>query len=70
MVTKSANTRLMTLKNRTNDRTSVGIGFVKGDGIFQRYEPSLLWTGVGANNNVSVQLTPVLNAYVTSGYQG
>ncbi|KAG8965316.1 hypothetical protein FRC03_000700 [Tulasnella sp. 419] len=63
------NGRLMGLKNRTGDRATVGIGFVKGDLIHQRYEPTLLWTGGINNSNVNVQFTPKLSAYVTKAYQ-
>ncbi|KAG8701176.1 hypothetical protein FRC09_005513, partial [Ceratobasidium sp. 395] len=44
-------------------------GFVKGDGIDQRFEPTLVWTSVGAKSNIAAQFTPVLRAYVTRDYQ-
>ena len=45
--TNAPNSRLLSLRNRTGDRAAIGVGFVKGNGIDQRFEPTLLWTGVG-----------------------
>ncbi|QRV84654.1 hypothetical protein RhiJN_26719 [Ceratobasidium sp. AG-Ba] len=69
-VSKRENTRLLVCKNNTNQRAHLSIGFVKGDGIDQRFDPVLLWTGVGAKSNVTAQFTPRLSAYVTRDYQG
>ncbi|KAG8793425.1 hypothetical protein FRC12_002800 [Ceratobasidium sp. 428] len=57
------------VRNNSSGRTDLSIGFVKGDGIDQRFEPTLVWTGVGAKSNITAQFTPVLRAYVTRDYQ-
>ncbi|QRV84652.1 hypothetical protein RhiJN_26717 [Ceratobasidium sp. AG-Ba] len=64
-VTKREDTRLLVCKNNTNARANLSIGFVKGDGIDQRFDPVLLWTGVGAKSNITAQFTPKLSVYVT-----
>ncbi|KAG9081170.1 hypothetical protein FRC06_005755 [Ceratobasidium sp. 370] len=56
-------------KNSTRRRANLSVGFVRGDGINQRYTPSLVWKGIGAGCHASIQFTPVLNAYVTQAYQ-
>ncbi|QRV85490.1 hypothetical protein RhiJN_27564 [Ceratobasidium sp. AG-Ba] len=56
-------------KNSTNQRVNFSIGFVKGNDFDQRFDPALLWTGVGAGASISTQFTPVVSAYVTSGYR-
>ncbi|QRV90243.1 hypothetical protein RhiJN_18261 [Ceratobasidium sp. AG-Ba] len=68
-VSKREDTRLLVCKNNTNQRANLSIGFVKGDGIDQRFDPVLLWTGVGAKSNITAQFTPKLTAYVTREYQ-
>ncbi|KAG8793422.1 hypothetical protein FRC12_002797 [Ceratobasidium sp. 428] len=68
-VTKREGTKLIVCKNNSSGRADLSIGFVKGDGIDQRFEPALVWTGVGAKSNVTAQFTPVLHAYVTRDYQ-
>ncbi|KAF8593191.1 hypothetical protein BDV93DRAFT_529974, partial [Ceratobasidium sp. AG-I] len=62
---QGSGTKLLVCKNNTQGRANLSIGFVKGDGIDQRYEPTLVWTGVGAGSNISAQFTPTLHAYVT-----
>ncbi|KEP45907.1 hypothetical protein V565_232000, partial [Rhizoctonia solani 123E] len=68
-VTKSEGTKLLVCKNNTESRANVSIGFIRGDGIHQRYEPTLLWTGVGSGSNVTAQFNPILTAYVTRDYK-
>ncbi|QRV94541.1 hypothetical protein RhiJN_22559 [Ceratobasidium sp. AG-Ba] len=68
-VSRRQDTRLLVCKNNTKERANLSIGFVKGDGLDQRYEPTLLWTGVGAKSNITAQFTPVLTAYVTRDYK-
>ncbi|CAE7230706.1 unnamed protein product [Rhizoctonia solani] len=68
-VTKSEGTKLLVCKNNTQGRANVSIGFIRGDGIHQRYEPTLIWTGVGAGSNVTAQFTPIITAYVTRDYK-
>ncbi|ELU36752.1 hypothetical protein AG1IA_09218 [Rhizoctonia solani AG-1 IA] len=67
--TKGSGTKLLVCKNNTDSRANLSIGFVKGDGIHQRYEPTLVWTGVGSKSNVTAQFTPNLTAYVTRDYK-
>ncbi|KAG9096236.1 hypothetical protein FS749_008867 [Ceratobasidium sp. UAMH 11750] len=62
-------TKLLVCKNNSSGRADLSIGFVKGDGINQRYEPTLVWTGVGAKSNITAKFTPVITAYVTRQYQ-
>ncbi|KAG8701180.1 hypothetical protein FRC09_005517 [Ceratobasidium sp. 395] len=69
-ITKREGTKLLVCKNNSSGRADLSIGFVKGDGIDQRFEPTLVWTGVGAKSNITAQFTPVLRAYVTRDYQG
>ncbi|KAJ1300844.1 hypothetical protein OPQ81_002484 [Rhizoctonia solani] len=57
---KGNGSKLLVCKNNTDGRANLSIGFVKGDGISQRYEPTLIWTGVGAGSNVTAQFTPNL----------
>ncbi|KAG8793413.1 hypothetical protein FRC12_002788 [Ceratobasidium sp. 428] len=45
------------------------IGFIKGDGANQMFEPTLVCTGVNADSRITAQFTPVLQAYVTRDYQ-
>ncbi|CAE7063522.1 unnamed protein product [Rhizoctonia solani] len=66
---KSEGTKLLVCKNNTDSRANLSIGFVKGEGIAQRYEPTLIWTGVGAGSNITAQFTPNLTAYVTRDYK-
>ncbi|KAJ1299598.1 hypothetical protein OPQ81_012018 [Rhizoctonia solani] len=66
---KGNGSKLLVCKNNTDGRANLSIGFVKGDGISQRYEPTLIWTGVGAGSNVTAQFTPNLTAYVTRDYK-
>ncbi|KAB5591778.1 hypothetical protein CTheo_4770 [Ceratobasidium theobromae] len=54
-------------KNRAGANSSSG--FVSGDGIAQRYEPTLVWTDVGSKSNITAQFTPTLTAYVTRDYK-
>ncbi|KAG9096233.1 hypothetical protein FS749_008864 [Ceratobasidium sp. UAMH 11750] len=56
-------------KNSTKRRANLSVGFVRGDGIDQRYTPTLVWKGIGSGCHVSIQFTPVLNAYVTRAYE-
>ncbi|KAB5588049.1 hypothetical protein CTheo_8508 [Ceratobasidium theobromae] len=56
-VAKGSNTKLLVCKNNTVERADLSIGFVKGDGIHQRYEPALVWTRVGSKSNISRALT-------------
>ncbi|KAG9096234.1 hypothetical protein FS749_008865 [Ceratobasidium sp. UAMH 11750] len=67
--TKREGTKLLVCKNNTDQRANLSIGFVKGDGIGQRYEPTLVWTGVGSKSNITAQFTPILTAYVTRDYK-
>ncbi|CAE6419667.1 unnamed protein product [Rhizoctonia solani] len=62
-------TKLLVCKNNTDSRANISIGFVRGDGINQRYAPTMLWTGVGAKSNVTIKFTPILSAYVTRNYK-
>ncbi|KAF8752248.1 hypothetical protein RHS01_07982 [Rhizoctonia solani] len=55
-VTKASGTKLLVCKNNTDARANISIGFVRGDGYSQRYEPTLIWTGVGSGSNVTAQL--------------
>jgi len=66
---RSGNGRLLTCGNNTSSRSNIGIGFVRGDGPDQRYEPALSWTNVGSKSNITAQFTPTLTAYVTREYQ-
>ncbi|QRW13263.1 hypothetical protein RhiLY_12262 [Ceratobasidium sp. AG-Ba] len=68
-VNKREDSKLLVCKNNTNQRANLSIGFVKGEGIDQRFDPVLLWTGVGAKSNVTAQFTPNLTAYVTRDYK-
>ncbi|CAE6335930.1 unnamed protein product [Rhizoctonia solani] len=68
-VTKASGTKLLVCKNNTDARANISIGFVRGDGYSQRYEPTLIWTGVGSGSNVTAQFTPNLTAYVTRDYK-
>ncbi|KAB5589142.1 hypothetical protein CTheo_7414 [Ceratobasidium theobromae] len=68
-ISKGSGTKLLVCKNNTNDRANLSIGFVKGDDIDQRYEPTLVWTGVGSKSNITAQFTPTLTAYVTREYK-
>ncbi|KAB5592341.1 hypothetical protein CTheo_4222 [Ceratobasidium theobromae] len=68
-VTRGNNTRLLVCKNSTDNRVSLSVGFISGDGPNQRYEPTLVWTGVGSKSNVSAQFTPTVTAYVTRDYK-
>ncbi|KDN33615.1 hypothetical protein RSAG8_13289, partial [Rhizoctonia solani AG-8 WAC10335] len=45
------------------------LGFLNGDGVYQRYEPTLVWAGVGSKSNITAAFTPVLSAYVTRDYK-
>ncbi|KAF8600681.1 hypothetical protein BDV93DRAFT_525265 [Ceratobasidium sp. AG-I] len=67
--TKGDGSKLLVCKNNTQGRANLSIGFVKGEGIDQRYEPTLIWTGVGAGSNISAQFTPTLTAYITRDYK-
>ncbi|KAG8736739.1 hypothetical protein FRC10_008981 [Ceratobasidium sp. 414] len=67
--TKREGTKLLVCKNNTDQRANLSIGFVKGDGIDQRFEPTLVWMGVGSKSNITAQFTPILTAYVTRDYQ-
>ncbi|KAF8597183.1 hypothetical protein BDV93DRAFT_527621 [Ceratobasidium sp. AG-I] len=66
---QASGTKLLVCKNNTRGRANLSIGFVKGEGIDQRYEPTLVWQGVGAGSNISAQFTPTLTAYVTRDYK-
>ncbi|KAB5588753.1 hypothetical protein CTheo_7807 [Ceratobasidium theobromae] len=66
-VSKGNNTKLLVCKNNTTERADLSIGFVKGSDIDQRYEPTLVWTGVGSKSNVTAQFTPTLKAYILRG---
>ncbi|KAG8738563.1 hypothetical protein FRC10_006688 [Ceratobasidium sp. 414] len=68
-ITKREGTKLLVCKNNSSGRADLSIGFVKGDGIDQRFEPTLVWQGVGAKSNITAQFTPILRAYVTRDYQ-
>ncbi|KAG8719078.1 hypothetical protein FRC08_003696 [Ceratobasidium sp. 394] len=68
-ITKREGTKLLVCKNNSSSRADLSIGFVKGDGIDQRFEPTLMWQGVGAKSNVTAQFTPILRAFVTRDYQ-
>ncbi|CAE6476488.1 unnamed protein product [Rhizoctonia solani] len=67
--TKGNGSKLLVCKNNTDGRANLSIGFVKGESINQRYEPTLVWTGVGSKSNVTAQFTPNLTAYVTRDYK-
>ncbi|KAG9084525.1 hypothetical protein FRC06_004047 [Ceratobasidium sp. 370] len=67
--TKREDTKLLVCKNNSSGRADLSIGFVKGYGVNQRYEPTLVWAGVGAKSNITAQFTPVITAYVTRQYQ-
>ncbi|QRV94540.1 hypothetical protein RhiJN_22558 [Ceratobasidium sp. AG-Ba] len=66
---KGYSNHVIVCTNSTRKRANLSIGFVKGEGIDQRYTPVLFWKGVGAGCKVSTQFTPVLNAYVTQAYK-
>ncbi|KAG8712552.1 hypothetical protein FRC09_019738 [Ceratobasidium sp. 395] len=66
-ITKREGTKLLVCKSNSSGRADLSIGFVKGDGIDQRFEPTLVWTGVGAKSNITAQFTPVLRAYLLLG---
>ncbi|CAE6458623.1 unnamed protein product [Rhizoctonia solani] len=68
-ISKGNGSKLLVCKNNTDGRANLSIGFVKGDSIHQRYEPTLIWTGVGAGSNITAQFTPNLTAYVTRDYK-
>ncbi|KAJ1300843.1 hypothetical protein OPQ81_002483 [Rhizoctonia solani] len=44
---KGNGSKLLVCKNNTDGRANLSIEFVKGDGIHQCFEPTLVWTGVG-----------------------
>ncbi|KAF8751671.1 hypothetical protein RHS01_08249 [Rhizoctonia solani] len=70
-------TKKLVCKNNTDSRANLSIGMSSdilfeplliclkdssgGDGINQRYEPTMLWTGVGS--------LPILSAYITRDYK-
>ncbi|KAB5592337.1 hypothetical protein CTheo_4218 [Ceratobasidium theobromae] len=66
---KGSGTKLLVCQNNTHSRANLSLGLVKGDGINQRYEPVLIWTGVGSKSNIATQFTPILTAYVTREYR-
>ncbi|CAE6373862.1 hypothetical protein RSOLAG1IB_06321 [Rhizoctonia solani AG-1 IB] len=66
---KSNGTKLLVCKNNTEGRANLSIGFLDGDGVYQRYEPTLVWTGVGSKSNITAAFTPVLTAYITRDYK-
>ncbi|QRV94507.1 hypothetical protein RhiJN_22525 [Ceratobasidium sp. AG-Ba] len=39
--------RLLVCKNNSKSRANLSVGFVRGDFIDQRYDPMLVWRGVG-----------------------
>jgi len=52
--------------NRTNERTDIGVGFLKDE---RRPTTALVWRQVSHNANVTAEFTPKLSAYVTADYQ-
>ncbi|KAG8700745.1 hypothetical protein FRC11_012699 [Ceratobasidium sp. 423] len=66
---KGNGTKLLVCKNNTDSRANLSIGFLNGEGVYQRYEPTLVWTGVGSKSNITAAFTPVLSAYVTRDYK-
>ncbi|KAG8741417.1 hypothetical protein FRC12_015683 [Ceratobasidium sp. 428] len=56
-------------KNSTKRRANLSVGFVRGDGIEQRYTPVMVWKKIGSGCAVSIEFTPILNAYVTRAYK-
>ncbi|KAG9101285.1 hypothetical protein FS749_008257 [Ceratobasidium sp. UAMH 11750] len=42
---------------------------MKGDGVDQHFEPTLVWQGVGSGSSITAQFTPIVQAYVTDEYQ-
>ncbi|CUA68018.1 hypothetical protein RSOLAG22IIIB_07697 [Rhizoctonia solani] len=62
--------KLLTCKNSSSDPANMSIGFVKGDGVYQQFQPVFVWTGVGAGSDVTTEFIPKLTAYVTRDYKG
>ncbi|CAE6453948.1 unnamed protein product [Rhizoctonia solani] len=62
--------KLLTCKNSSSDPANMSIGFLKGDGVYQRFQPVFVWTGVGAGSDVTTEFIPKLTAYVTRDYKG
>ncbi|QRW26001.1 hypothetical protein RhiXN_11078 [Rhizoctonia solani] len=70
---KGNGTKLLVCKNNTDGRANLSIGFLSGDEFtnatsphwfgLERYEPTLVWTGVGSKSNITAAFTPVLTAY-------
>ncbi|KAG8701179.1 hypothetical protein FRC09_005516 [Ceratobasidium sp. 395] len=74
--TQGGANRGVVCENNSSDRADLAsvdewaIGFIRGDGTDQKFEPTLVCTGVNADSKVTTQFTPVLQAYVTQDYQG
>ncbi|KAG9096237.1 hypothetical protein FS749_008868 [Ceratobasidium sp. UAMH 11750] len=56
-------------KNRSSARVDLSLGFVAGDKVNERFQPTFFWPDVGSGSNVTAEFTPILKAYVTGEYQ-
>ncbi|KAG8777030.1 hypothetical protein FRC12_000571 [Ceratobasidium sp. 428] len=64
-ITRREGTKLLVCKNNSSGRADLSIGFVKGDGIDQRFEPTLVWTGVGY---VFVDISPQVITHLSKAF--
>ncbi|KAF8600680.1 hypothetical protein BDV93DRAFT_525264 [Ceratobasidium sp. AG-I] len=60
--------KLIVCKNNTRNRVNLSIGFVKGNGVDEVYEPILFCPGVSAGSSITTKFTPTLTAYITREY--
>ncbi|CAE6435725.1 unnamed protein product [Rhizoctonia solani] len=56
-------------KNDTDNQIDLSVGIIKGSGANEKYEPTVVWTGVGAGANVTTQFRSKLSVYVTRDYK-
>ncbi|CAE6437559.1 unnamed protein product [Rhizoctonia solani] len=56
-------------KNGSDRPANLSIGLLKGDSIYQHYEPICLWTGVEPGSDILAHFMPRVSAYVTRDYK-
>ncbi|KAG8712551.1 hypothetical protein FRC09_019737 [Ceratobasidium sp. 395] len=67
--TREGTSPIIVCENNSGDRADLVIGFIKGDEADQKFEPTLVCSGVNADSKITTQFTPVLQAYATRDYQ-
>ncbi|KAG8768533.1 hypothetical protein FRC12_005505 [Ceratobasidium sp. 428] len=69
-VTHNPDTNAVACENKSNTPMDLNLGLVRGKGVDERFEPTLLWKDLQRGTSAITEFKPILQVYVDKGNKG